>query len=155
MIEGKATFPKTNAAYVSIESLQDEKADEMIRNSEYIKSFLLLNDIELVSHPFVHIKHWDIKTGKIEYDFCFPIAQTDKFPTHEEIKYKVVEPMEAVKGSFFGNYSLSDRIWFELHAYAKRNQLEVEPVIIEQYHHNPHEGGSSIDWKAEIFMKVK
>ena len=153
-IDGKAIFPKAHVAYVSIESLQDEKADQMISNSGYIKSFLSLNDIKLVSHPFLHVKQWDYKTGKIGYDFCFPVAQMDSFPNHKEIKYKVVESMEGLKGSFFGNYSLSDRTWFELHAFADRNQIEVVPELIEVYHNNPHEGGNSIDWKAEIFMKV-
>ena len=154
-IDGKATFGKSYVAYVSIKSLQDEKADMMIRNSEYIKTFLLLNNIKLISHPFIHIKHWDFKTGKIDYEFCFPIEQMNNFPDHNEIKYKVFKPMNALKASFFGNYSLSDRAWFELHAFAERSNIEVEPQLIELYHNNPHEGGNSIDWKAEIFMKIK
>jgi effector-binding domain-containing protein len=154
-LHGRDTFKKSSVAYVSIQSLQDEKADMMIRNSEFIKTFLILHDIKLLSHPFINVKHWDFKTGKIDYDFCFPIAQMDNFPEHEEIKYKVVESMESLKANFFGNYSLSDRAWFDLHAFAGRNHIEVEPELIELYHNNPHEGGSSIDWKAEVFMKVK
>ena len=154
-IDGKAVFPKAYVAYVSIQSLQDEKADQMIRNSEYIKSFLLANDIELVSHPFVHVKHWDFKSGKIDYDFCFPISQMIDFPNHEEIRYKEIAPMQSVKGSFYGNYSLSDRTWFELHAFAGRNEMNAAPELIEVFHHNPHEGGNSMDWKAEIFMRIK
>ena len=96
-----------------------------------------------------------IKNDSIQYNFCFPIKQSDSLPKHPEIKYKRYYEKDAIKATYNGNYITSDRAWYALKEYADRNNIEIDLTPIEIFYNNPNMGGDELQWKAEIFMPIK
>ena len=152
-VDGSNKSPETYVAYVNVESNQKDKAGIMISNSPYINRFLKENNIKLESHPFLEIKNWDMNSTALDFNFCFPIKKTDSFPKHAEIKYKKVLAKPAIKATFNGNYSISDRAWYAIHHYAKNNNIELKPSLFEVFYNNPHLGEDEMSWKAEVYIE--
>jgi effector-binding domain-containing protein len=74
---------------------------------------------------------------------------------HPEIIYKRIPTQRAIKAVYNGNYTTSDRAWYVLLDYAKKNNLEVTGLPLEVFYNNPNLGGDALNWKAEIFMPLK
>jgi len=154
-INGNEKSPEAFVAYVNISCYQNEKANRMIHNSTYINTFLKDNDIALLSNPFVEILYWNKNTGQLNFNFCFPIAQTDSFPSHNEIQYKKVQAKKSLKATFQGNYSYIDNAWYTLHQYTVDNEIRPMKTITEVYHNNPHTDVKDANWTAAVYMEIE
>jgi len=152
---GKESLPSTYCAYVQIETKQTEKALGMIKNFSYLLGFLKENQIEQAGIPFVEITQWNQETDRVVYNFCFPIVYHDSLPTHKEIKYKKTKAINALKAVYNGNYITSDRSWYKLLDYAKKENIAVVPKPLEYFYNNPSQGGNELQWKAEVYVPLR
>ena len=142
-------------AYVSLQSIQRSKALKMMENYPFLNSVLSKNNIDLDGPPFIQINDWNIETDSIAFDFCYPIIKTDSLPQIKGVKYRQVHRQKAIKAVFNGNYIISDRAWYALMNYAKKNDLTIEKRPFEVFYSNPNMGGDELQWKAEVFMPLK
>lgn len=154
-IAGEDELKSTFCAYLTIKSVQSEKAYSMMRDFPFLSGFLKENDMELDGSPFVEITNWDMVSDSIEYNFCFPITKSDSLPFNNEIKYKSFKGFKGLKAIYNGNYITSDRAWYKLIDYAEKNDLTITHKPVEVFHNNPNEGGDELDWIAEIYMPLK
>lgn len=154
-ITGIETSPSTYCAYIPLKSDQEGKALGMMRNYGYIGDILARNNVELNGPPFVEITEWNQETDSISYNFCFPIIRSENLPISDEIKYKRLFDKESIHAVYNGNYITSDRAWYALLAYAKRNNIEVDAKPLEVFFNNPNMGGNELEWKADIYMPLK
>ncbi len=154
-IVGKSELKPTYCVYVPIKSTQFGKAMGMMQNYSLLSSFIVENNIELNGKPLVEITHWDMKKDSIHFNFCYPIIKNDSLPQHDLIKYKEFEGEKALKAIYNGNYITSDRAWYALIDYAKKNNIEIENLPVEIFYNNPNLGGDELKWKAEVFMPIK
>ena len=153
-IDGDAIMPEQFYAYISIESTLQQKAQNMIANNSYIMVFLKENNIQIIGKPIVEVVSWNIPEQKISYNYGFSIKEADSLPFHKDIKYKRILSKKAIKATYYGNYRTSDRAWFALYDYAKRNNLKIEEKPIEIFYDNPFSGGNELEWRAEVFMPL-
>ena len=149
-ITGIEKTPSTYCAYIPLKSTQEAKALGMMRNYGYIGDVLTRNNVEMNGPPFVEITQWNQETDSISYNFCFPIIRSENLPMTEDIKYKRLFPKEAIHAVYNGNYITSDRAWYALLAYAKRNDLEVEQKPLEVFFNNPNIGSNVISVIGKI-----
>lgn len=147
----KATY----CAYVQIETTQIKKARGMMKNYSLLDNFIASNKIKPNGTPMIEITKWDINTDSIQYNFCYPILKTDSLPVHDLIKYKELDTKTSIKAIYNGNYISSDRSWYRLLDYAKKNNITVIPKPIEVFHNNPNFGGNELEWKTEVFMPIE
>ena len=154
-IHGEETTRATYVAYTPLKGVQAEKAKGMMYNYSLLTQVLLKDNVTLNGPPFVEVTNWNIKNDSIQYNFCFPIIQTDSLPEHPEIKYKQYNAQDAIKATYNGNYITSDRAWYALKEYAERNSIHIDLTPIEVFYNNPNMGGNELQWKAEIFMPLK
>jgi len=154
-IQGRNKTKATYVAYTPLKGAQAEKAKGMMYNYSLLTQVLLKDNVKLNGTPFVEVTHWNIKNDSIQYNFCFPIIQSDSLPDHPEIKYKQYNEQEAIKAVYNGNYITSDRAWYALKEYADRNKIDIDLTPIEVFYNNPNMGGDELQWKAEVFMPLK
>ena len=154
-ITGIEKTPSTYCAYIPLKSDQEGKALGMMRNYGYIGDVLSRNNVELNGPPFVEITEWNQEMDSISYNFCFPIIRSENLPITEDIKYKRLFEKDAIHAVYNGNYITSDRAWYALLAYAKRNNIEVDTKPLEVFFNNPNMGGNELEWKADIYMPLK
>ncbi|WP_405384426.1 GyrI-like domain-containing protein [Maribacter sp. LLG6340-A2] len=154
-IVGEENFEEKLIAYVPIKSAQVEKALGMMENTTFIGNFLLQNGAQLDGPPMLEITEWDRVNDSIDYNFGYPITSKENLPTDSEILYKTISSTRAIKAIYNGNYITSDRAWYALLRYAKKNNLSVEPKAIEIFYNNPDMGGNSLNWKTEIYLPLK
>lgn len=147
--------PETYCAYVSMKSLQIEKARGMMQNYSFLSNFLFEGNVTMNGTPFVEITNWNRENDSINYNFCFPIIYNDSLPKHKLISYKESQSTKALKAIYNGNYITSDRAWYALLDYAKRKSINVKDTPVEVFYNNPNFGGDELLWKAEIFMPLK
>ena len=153
-VDGKSIFPGGDYAYITLKSSLKEKANDMIRYNIDMTSFLKKNGYPISARPLIEVTDWDKKNETLTYNFCFPVVKKDTFPNHPGIKFKHIEAKKAIKATFNGNYRISDRAWFALEAYAKKEKLSIEKPL-EIFYDNPNFGGNELDWRADIFIPYK
>lgn len=154
-IIGEDQYYDAYCAYVSLKGTLFQKAAGMMQNYDLFTTVLPNNGIAVNGLPFVEITHWDQQTDSIAYNFCFPIVQTDNLPAHPDLNYKKFVGKKGLKAIYNGNYITSDRAWFALQDYAKKNDIEVIPFPVEFFYSNPNMGGNELDWKTEIYLPLK
>ncbi len=154
-VEGESTIPEKYIAYVPLKVTQFQKAGGMMENLNYLSHVLLENEVQLDGPPIVQVEKWNTKKDSLEYNFGQPIVRSEKLPIHSEIKYKRIFPERALKATYHGNYITSDRAWYALLDYAKKNNIAVEKRPVEVFFNNPNMGGDEKSWKAEIYMPIK
>lgn len=154
-INGYSDIPENFYAYVSISSSLNEKANQMIVNNGDILVWLKERDIKVIGEPTLEVTSWNIETDSIDFNFMFPIHEIDSIPQHTKFEFKKVKPRKAIKATYHGNYRVSDRAWFALYEYARRNNIEIENKPLEIFYNNPMNGGDELEWKAEIYMPLK
>jgi effector-binding domain-containing protein len=147
-------IPSFNCAYMSLESKVQDKAMTMLKNIEIVMNYLRDNDIELINHPFLEITKWDVENDSIQFNFCFPISEMSDYPKSEKVKIKKTDKKEALKIDFNGNYRDSDNAWYGIIDYAKTNNININMLPFEVYLNDPHQGGNSLEWKAEVYMQI-
>ena len=122
-IDGEAVLDPTYCAYVTIEDGQLQKALGMMRNYSLLSNVLLENKIEINGMPFVEVSHWDQEKEELRYNFCYPIVKNDSLPTGGLVSFKQFDGGKYLKATYNGNYISSDRAWYVLLDYAKRNGI--------------------------------
>ena len=154
-LSGTETIPAKYCAYVSLKSTQTQKALKMMENYPFLNSVLSKNKIELDGRPFIEIENWDMEKDSITYNFCYPIIKPDTLPEITGLKYKQVPALKAIKSIYNGNYITSDRAWYAMIDYAKKNHLAIDKTPVEVFYNNPNMGDNELTWKAEVFMPLK
>jgi len=154
-IKGESEIKSTYCAYVPIKSTQIGKARGMMKNYSLLSSVLVENNVKLNGLPMVEITYWDMQKDSIHFNFCYPIIKNDSLPQHNLIKYKEFVGKKALKAIYNGNYITSDRAWYALIDYAKKNNIEIENLPVEIFYNNPNMGGDELKWKAEIYLPIK
>ncbi|WP_240911230.1 AraC family transcriptional regulator [Yeosuana marina] len=153
-IIGEVNIPEVYCAYVSVKSKQYNKAKGMMQNYGLLNSVLIQNHIVLNGRPIVDVTNWNMQNDSIHFDFCYPIIKQEKLPDFDIIKYKWIKSKKAIKAVYNGNYITSDRAWYALLEYAKKNKIKVSKTPLEVFYNNPNFGGDELRWKAEIYMPL-
>ena len=148
-------LPDTYCAYIPIKASQVGKAKGMMQNYPILSTVLVDNNVALNGRPFLEITNWNREVDSVSYNFCYPIIKSDSLPQNDIIKYKKFEGVRALKAIYNGNYITSDRAWYALLDYAKRNGIMVRERPVEVFFSNPNFGGNELDWIAEIYMPLK
>lgn len=154
-IIGEVDFQSKYMAYIPLKVTQFQKAGGMMKNVSYLTGELFANKIQLDGLPMVEVTHWDRANDSIYYNLAQPIVRAENLPQDSEIQYKRIFGKRALKAEYFGNYITSDRAWYALMDYAKRENIAVEPTPIEVFHNNPNSGGDALRWKADIYLPLK
>ncbi|MEM1258967.1 MAG: AraC family transcriptional regulator [Bacteroidota bacterium] len=154
-IIGEEDIPTKYIAYVPIKSTQFQKAGGMMQNLSYLSNKLANNGVELDGPPMLEVTQWDMENDSLYYNFGQPFIRSEKLPIGTDIKYKRIFSKRALKAEYNGNYITSDRAWYALMDYAKRNNIEVTLKPIEVFYDNPNLGSGELKWKAEVYMPIK
>lgn len=154
-IVGKEEIKSTFCACTTVHSTQFGKARGMMNGYPLLSTFLVENKVELNGLPFLELTQWHKKTDSIQFEFCFPIIRSQNLPQNADLHYKQFTSKKAIKAIYNGNYITSDRAWYALEDYAKKNKLEITGLPIEIFHNNPNMGGDELNWKAEIYIPLK
>lgn len=154
-IVGEAELFSSFCACVALNTSPENKARGMMANYSLLNSFLVDNGVTLNGLPFVEVENWDIKANMLDYNFCYPIVRSEKLPNHPDIEYKRIFSKRSLKAIYNGNYITSDRAWYALQDYAKKNNIAVENNPIEVFYNNPNMGGNELNWKTEVYLPLK
>ncbi|BFP41647.1 hypothetical protein FGF1_24920 [Flavobacteriaceae bacterium GF1] len=153
-IVGEEDVPSKYVAYVPLKVEQSKKANGMMKNFSYLTGELYINGVELDGPPMIEVTKWDMKNDSLHYNFGQPIIRSERLPIGTDIKYKRIFKKRALKAEYNGNYITSDRAWYALMDYARKNNIEVDEKPVEVFFNKPM-GGNSIHWKAEVYMPIK
>ncbi|WP_445384003.1 AraC family transcriptional regulator [Robiginitalea sp. IMCC44478] len=153
-IVGEEELKSTYYAYTTIKTTQLRKAAGMMDNIDFLGLSLTNAGVELNGTPFVEVTEWNQANDSITFNFCFPIIRSEKLPNHPRIKYKRLFEKKALKAIYNGNYITSDRAWYALADYAKRNDIPVELNPIEFFFNNPNMGGDALKWRADVYLPI-
>jgi hypothetical protein len=148
---------ETRAAFCvcrTIETLQTEKADGMMRNYGLLTSFISNYNLRTDGPPLLKIQEWSHSKGTVKFDFCFPIVRTQFLPASDSVTYKEFKREKALNAIYHGNYITSDRAWYELFQFAQSHGYR--PMLpVEQFYDNPNLGLNEKQWRAEIYLPVR
>jgi effector-binding domain-containing protein len=152
----ESTTPSYECVCSTIKAALPNKANEMMKYNTAIMSYITSNDLKFTGQPVLEVNEWNVEANTIEYDFCFPIKNPQTtYPKGKDIFIKKIAAKPALRATFNGNYRISDRAWFTLLDYAEANNIELDYKPLEIFYNDPHNGGSSIEWKAHIYMPIK
>ena len=151
---GEEVLPSTYCACVEHKTIQNQKAFAMMESYPFLNSVIGNNGIEVNGIPFIETTAWNMQNDSIVFNFCYPIIKKDSLPTIKNVVYKEFIGMKSLKAIYNGNYMTSDRAWYTLLDYAKKNAIEVDKKPIEFFFNNPNMGGDALRWKAEIYMPL-
>lgn len=155
VVDSLQQLPDTYCAYIPLKASQLSKAKGMMQNYPILSTVLVDNNVELNGKPFLEITNWNREVDSISYNFCYPIIKSDSLPQNGIIEYRKFNGTKAIKAIYNGNYITSDRAWYVLLAYAKKNGIKVSETPVEVFFSNPNIGGNEIEWIAEIYMPLK
>lgn len=153
-IIGESTLNASFCVCRSITADQIDKANGMMKDFLPLSVFVSENKLVPDGPPSVRITEWNHSLGRLAFDFCFPIKETDSLPKTELFEYIRFPETRALKAEYFGNYITSDRAWYELIDHAKVNGFRLSGMPVEVFHDNPNLGWNETKWKAEIFIPI-
>jgi len=154
-IKGKTSSPENICACIDAESSVEQKAFEMMKTIDILSGYILNNELETRGRPRILIDSWDQTTKQISFNFCFPIAKMETYPSHPIIKIKNIPAEKTLEASFYGNYMLSHYAWLHLIDYAEKNNIAVKNEhILEVFQNNPQMGGDESQWQADIYLPI-
>lgn len=151
-IDGEGQSTESYVAYLSLTSVMQEKAQTMIANDAIITGYLYRNNIKIIGKPFVEVTNWDKDKEIVQFNYCFPIPKEAKFVPNSNVKFKSIPVIKGLKASYFGNFRTSDRAWFALLDFAKKENIELETKVMEYYLANPFNGGNELEWETKIII---
>ena len=151
-IDGEGTSKPVYVAYIQLKSVLQEKAQTMIGNDAAITGFLYTHKIKIVDRPYVEIVDWDLDKETIVFNYCFPIDSSTKAIADANVKFKTIPSLKGIKATYYGNFRTSDRAWFALMDYAKKNDLKIKNIALEHFLANPFNGGNELEWETQIIM---
>ncbi|TRX42391.1 hypothetical protein [Flavobacterium restrictum] len=151
-IEGEGVSKEVFVAYLPLKSVLQEKAQNMIMTDSDITGFLYQNKIAIIDKPYVEITNWDLDKETIDFNYCFPIAKNTKIIPNDLVKFKTIPAMKGLKATYYGNFRTSDRAWFALLDYAKKHDIKLKLLPLEQFLANPFNGGEELSWETKIII---
>ena len=151
-VDGEGTSEETFFAYISLKSVLQEKAQNMIMSDAGITGFLFDNKIKIIGRPYVEIINWNLESETIDFNYCFPIDKDTKVIANETVKFKTLPALKGLKATYYGNYRTSDRAWFTLLDYAKKNNIKLQKKVLEHFLANPFNGGNELEWETKIII---
>jgi len=154
-IEGEEETFSSFCACIQLITAPEEKAKGMMANYNFLNAILLEKQIQLNGPPFVEVLDWDLENNSLSYNFCNPIIRSERLPDHPDIEYKRIFSKNAIKAIYHGNYITSDRAWYAIMDYAKKNNIPIEKKPLEIFYNNPNMGGNELEWTTEVFMPIK
>jgi len=154
-VTGKDTIPAKYCACVSLKETQLKKAKGMKNYYSLLSSVMAEKNIGLDGRPTIEVENWNMQNDSLSYNFCFPVIKTANLPKTSGIFYKNIEKKPAIRAVYNGNYITSDRAWYALLNYAKKNNIPVDKKPLEIFHTNPNMGGNALEWEAEVFMPIR
>ena len=146
----EGSSPEVYVAYITLESVLAKKAQTMIGNDNVITGYLNNNHIKIIGKPISEVTNLDLENEKLTFNYCFPIDKNTTYIDDKRVKFKTIMAKKGLKIDYFGNYRTSDRAWFAVLDYAKKNNIDFKGLPIEHYQNNPFNGGSEIEWRTEI-----
>lgn len=153
-VTGKDTIPAKYCACVSLEETQLKKTSGMKDYYWLLSGTIAEKNIGLDGSPIIEVENWNMQNDSLAYNFCFPVIKTDSLPKGPQIFYKKIEKKQAIRAVYNGNYISSDRAWYALLDYAKKNNIRVVKKPLEIFHTNPNMGGNTLEWEVEVFMPI-
>ena len=151
-IEGAGSSKEVFVAYIPLKSVLQTKAQTLISNDALITGFLYDNNIKIEGRPYIEITNWNVDTETLEFNYCFPVNPNTKIIDSDLVKFKTIPTHKGLTATYYGNMRTSDRAWFALIDYAKRNGFEVSNQPLENYLDNPFNGGDELSWETKIIM---
>ena len=152
-IDGEKSSEEIYVAYISLKSVLQEKAQTMIGYDADIVGYLDKNKIKIVGHrPYLEVTDWDHDKETVSFNYCFPIPKNTKYIPNSKVKFKTIPAMKGLQATYFGNYRTSDRAWFTLLDYAKRNNIKLQNTVLEHFLANPFLGGNELEWETKIII---
>lgn len=152
IIDGEGTSEETFVAYISLKSVLQEKAQNMIMNDADITGFLYKNKLKIVGRPYVEITNWNLDKETIDFNYCFPMDKNTKIVADDRVKFKTIPALKGLKATYYGNFRTSDRAWFALLDYAKKNNIKLQNKVLEHFLANPFNGGNELEWETKIII---
>lgn len=151
-IDGEGESEQTFVAYINLKSVLQEKARYMIANDALITGFLFENQIKIIGRPYLEIVKWDLDKETIDFNYCFPVEKPTNNIVNDVVKFKTLPVVKGLKATYYGNFRTSDRAWFALFDYAKKNNLILENKVLEHFLSNPFNGGEELQWETKIII---
>ncbi|RBN51043.1 hypothetical protein [Flavobacterium psychrolimnae] len=151
-IDGEGVSEETFVAYINLKSVLQEKARYMIANDALITGFLFENQIKIIGRPYLEIVKWDLDKETIDFNYCFPVEKPTNNIVNDVVKFKTLPVVKGLKATYYGNFRTSDRAWFSLFDYAKKNNLKLENKVLEHFLSNPFNGGEELQWETKIII---
>lgn len=155
VVTGKDEIASKYCACFSLKGTQREKVRGMMEYYSVLSSIMAQNDIVLDGTPLLKVGKWNMQKDSISYNFCFPVIKSESLPKIEGMSYIQVEEQAAIRAVYNGNYITSDRAWYALVDYAKKNNIPIEKKPLEIFHNNPNMGGDELQWETEVFMPIR
>lgn len=151
-IDGEGVSEETFVAYINLQSVLQEKARYMIANDALITGFLFENQIKIIGRPYLEIVKWDLDKETIDFNYCFPVEKPTNNIVNDVVKFKTLPVIKGLKATYYGNFRTSDRAWFALFDYAKKNNLKLDNKVLEHFLSNPFNGGEELQWETKIII---
>lgn len=152
-IDGEKSSEEIYVAYISLKSVMQEKAQTMIGYDPEIVEYLDKNKIKIIGHrPYLEVTDWDQEEETVSFNYCFPIPKNTKYVQDDNVKFKTIPAFKGLQATYFGNYRTSDRAWFTLLDYAKKNNIKLQKKVLEHFLANPFNGGNELEWETKIII---
>ncbi len=154
-IDGEKSSKEIYVAYISLKSLMQEKAQNMIEYDPDIVGYLDRNKIKIIGfRPYLEVTNWDREKEIVSFNYCFPISKDTKYVPDSKVKFKTIPAIKGIQATYYGNFRTSDRAWFALLDYAKKHDIKLENTPLEHFLDNPFNGGNELEWKTEIIIPI-
>ena len=152
-IDGEKSSEEIYVAYISLKSVMQEKAQTMIGYDPEIVGYLDRNKIKIIGYrPYLEVTDWDQDGETVSFNYCFPIPKNTKYVQDDNVKFKTIPAFKGLQATYFGNYRTSDRAWFTLLDYAKKNNIKLQKKVLEHFLANPFNGGNELEWETKIII---
>lgn len=129
------------------------KAFGMMQNFQYLSDGVVDNELTVAGNPLVMINEWNEQDDFIQFDFCFPVEASRPL-TSSDFYYKEQASVPAIKAIYNGNYITSDRAWYALQHYARKNKLKTRNNPIEIFYNNPNIENEETTWRADVYLPL-
>ncbi|MEY2692632.1 MAG: hypothetical protein RIT03_1022 [Bacteroidota bacterium] len=151
-LQDEVTTKPVYVAYITLQAVLQEKAQNMIFNDPVITTYLAQNKIKITGTPYLEITDWDLDKEQIVYNYCFPIAPGSPKVAHPQVKFKTIPAIKGLQATYYGNYRTSDRAWFQLLDKANNAGKAVQYKPLEHFFANPFNGGNEMEWKTVVVL---
>ncbi|MGY5848705.1 hypothetical protein ACW6QP_14940 [Salegentibacter sp. HM20] len=154
-IEETTTSPATQCICKELQAKPEQKAREMMQSISILSSFVEQNGLKSIGRPRILMQIPGDLSQVADFEFCFPLERGQKIPELKGLKLKEIEERKGLKAIYNGNYMFSHLAWSYVFEYAKMQNLDYQPQLLEVYNSNPQMGGDALEWEAEIYLFLK